>query len=84
MTPDPASARASLRTLWALARPYWFSEERWVARGLLAAVVLLNLGLVGINVLLNRWNAAFFNALQDKDFPAFLHARSRPVAGPAA
>ena len=73
MTPDPASARASLRTLWALARPYWFSEERWVARGLLAAVVLLNLGLVGINVLLNRWNAAFFNALQDKDFPAFLH-----------
>src|SRR5215471_3858638 len=25
-----------LRQVWALAKPYWFSEERWVARGLLA------------------------------------------------
>lgn len=66
------SLRATLRTLWRLARPYWFSEERWVARGLLAAVIALNLAIVGINVLLNRWNATFFNSLQDKDFPTFL------------
>src|SRR5215813_12786202 len=25
--------RSFLRDLWALTRPYWFSEERWIARG---------------------------------------------------
>jgi vitamin B12/bleomycin/antimicrobial peptide transport system ATP-binding/permease protein len=76
MTADRAPAPpapTSLRAVWSLARPYWFSEERWVARGLLATIVILNLGLVGINVLLNQWNNAFFNALQEKDFAAFLH-----------
>jgi putative ATP-binding cassette transporter len=78
MTTAPLTApqRNDLRTLarefWALARPYWSSEERWIARGLLAAVVGLNLGLVYINVLFNTWNGAFYNALQDKDYDAFL------------
>ena len=49
------------------ARPYWFSDERWAARGLLAAVVALNLGIVYINVLINKWQNDFYNALQDKD-----------------
>ena len=26
------------RDLWSLIRPYWFSSEKWAARGLLAAV----------------------------------------------
>jgi len=39
-----------LRDLWALARPYWFSEERRSARGLLAAVVALNLGIVYLDL----------------------------------
>ena len=66
-----ATTRAFLRDLWALTRPYWFSEERWAARGLLAAVVALNLGIVYINVLLNKWQNDFYNALQDKDMSAF-------------
>jgi putative ATP-binding cassette transporter len=53
-------------------RPYWFSEDRWVARGLLLAVVALTLGMVYINVLFNQWNNAFFNALQERDETAFL------------
>jgi vitamin B12/bleomycin/antimicrobial peptide transport system ATP-binding/permease protein len=53
-------------------RPYWFSEDRWPARGLLLAVVALTLGMVYINVLFNQWNNAFFNALQDKNHTAFL------------
>jgi putative ATP-binding cassette transporter len=52
--------------------PYWFSEDRWMARGLLLAVVLLNLGMVYISVLFNQWNNAFFSALQDKNQAAFL------------
>jgi putative ATP-binding cassette transporter len=51
--------------------PYWFSEDRWAARGLLLAVVLLTLGMVYLTVLLNQWNHAFYNALQDKDLVAF-------------
>jgi vitamin B12/bleomycin/antimicrobial peptide transport system ATP-binding/permease protein len=53
-------------------RPYWFSEDRWAARGLLLAVVVLTLGMVYINVLFNQWNNAFFNALQDRNHNAFL------------
>lgn len=59
------------RDVWSLILPYWQSEERWIARGLLAVIVALNLGLVYLNVLFNDWNGAFYNALQDKDWDAF-------------
>ncbi|MFG1378318.1 ABC transporter ATP-binding protein/permease [Xanthobacter autotrophicus] len=54
-----------------LALPYFRSEERWTAIGLLAAVIALELAWVFATVLLNEWNVAFYNAIQDKDFPAF-------------
>lgn len=60
-----------LRDLWTLTRPYWFSEERWAARGLLAIIVALNLGIVFLEVLFNRWQNDFYNALQDKNLTAF-------------
>src|SRR4030095_8986402 len=73
--PDPPPQRVSLRrTLpraWAMIRPYWFSDDRWAAWGLLLAVVLLTLGMVYLTVLLNQWNNAFYSALQDKNLPAF-------------
>lgn len=65
------SAKTFLGHVWQLTRPYWFSEERWIARGLLAAVVALNLGTVYITVQVTEWQRLFFNALQDKDFPEF-------------
>jgi len=52
-------------------RPYWFSEDRWAAWGLLLAVVALTLGMVYLTVLLNQWNNAFYTALQDKNLVAF-------------
>jgi vitamin B12/bleomycin/antimicrobial peptide transport system ATP-binding/permease protein len=61
-----------LADVWALARPYWNSEERWAARGLLAAVVGLNLALVGMSVLLTFWQRAFYNALERRDWDAFI------------
>src|SRR5215510_4429709 len=67
------TTKSFLRQVWALTKPYWFSEERCAARGLLAAVVTLNLGLVFITVLINKWNNDFFNALQNKDSGAFSH-----------
>ncbi len=60
-----------LRDAWALTRPYWSSEDRWKARGLLAAVIALNLSLVGMTVVLTYWQRAFYNALEAKDAAAF-------------
>lgn len=65
------TAKTFLGSLWKLAQPYWGSEERWSARGLLATIVALNLGLVSILVLVNQWYQAFYNALQDKNFSEF-------------
>ena len=62
---------STLRDAWDLARPYWRSEERWVAWGLLAAIVILNLGTVLLSVRLNIWRGAFYNALQEYDWPQF-------------
>ncbi len=64
-------ARNFLGKVWALSRPYWFSEERWRARGLLAAVLALTLGLVFMAVLFNRWNREFYNSLEQKNFADF-------------
>jgi putative ATP-binding cassette transporter len=61
-----------MKTVGHLALPYFRSEERWSARLLLAAVVGVELGLVVVAVLINRWNAAFYNALQDRDWHAFV------------
>jgi putative ATP-binding cassette transporter len=60
-----------LSDAWALAAPFWRSEERWRARLLLGVVVALNLSLVGMSVLLSYWNREFFNTLQEKDADAF-------------
>ncbi len=56
---------------WALAGPYWRSEERVKSGVILAAVIALNLGSVYITVLINLWYALFYNALQDRNFSAF-------------
>ena len=63
--------RQFLRDAWRLARPYFRSEEKWSAWGLLASVLALRLLLVGMTVVLSFWNREFFNSLQDKDFTAF-------------
>ena len=57
--------------VWALSAPYFRSEDKWKARGLLLAIVLLNLGAVYMLVLLNEWNRVFYDALQNKDAAVF-------------
>ena len=61
----------SLRDAWRLAGPYWRSEERGRALLLLAAVVGLNLSLVGLEVLFSYWSREFFNSIQERDEAAF-------------
>ena len=62
-----------LSAFWRLAAPYWWSEDRWVGRALLAIVVALNLGLVAFNVRFTAWYNDFYNALQDKNAAEFWH-----------
>jgi len=50
-----SNSRVFLSNVWRLAVPYWRSEQRWQARGLLAAIVALTLGLVFIAVWFNDW-----------------------------
>jgi putative ATP-binding cassette transporter len=54
-----------MREAWRIARPYWFSEERWFARGLLATLVAMVLAQIWVNVRLNSWRNDFFNSMQE-------------------
>jgi putative ATP-binding cassette transporter len=60
-------ARTFLGNVWKLSAPYWRSEEKWLAWGLLGAIVALSLSLVYMLVLFNDWNRQFYNALEQKD-----------------
>jgi len=64
--------RSTLATVWRIAAPYFRSEDKLAGRALLAAVIAIELSLVGIDVLLNQWNNRFYNALQEKDWDAFV------------
>jgi putative ATP-binding cassette transporter len=64
-------SRLQIRRVWALSLPYFQSEEKWRARGLLAACVGLNLGMVYMMVLLNDWNRVFYDALQNRNAEVF-------------
>lgn len=67
----PPSLWPTLKNIWGFALPYFKSSEKWRARGLLLAVVLLNLGTVYMLVQINEWYRVFYDALQAKDQPVF-------------
>ncbi len=65
--------RSTLATVWRIAAPYFRSDDKWMARGLLAAVIVIELATVGLTVLFNRWNNVFYNALQEKNYDVFTY-----------
>lgn len=70
---DSTQQNADNVSAWSLIKPYWVSEERGFAWGLLVAIIAINMTVVWINVRLNRWNADFYNALQSKNVHDFPH-----------
>jgi putative ATP-binding cassette transporter len=56
---------------WALLQPFFVSDQRWVALGLLATVITLNLLTVYVDVLLNAFQRDFYNALETRDQAEF-------------
>jgi putative ATP-binding cassette transporter len=67
------TAAKFLRDVWTLTWPYFNSEERWSARGLLAVIVGFNLAQVYLSVQFNEWNRLFYNALQERQEGEFYH-----------
>lgn len=70
-TSEANSLRSTLKDVCALAAPYFRSHDKWHARGMLLAIVALNLGAVYMLVLINDWNRLFYDALQDKNEAVF-------------
>lgn len=66
-----------LRDTWRLIKPYWTSEERFMAWLLLGAVIALTLAMVYMNVQFNYWNNDFYNAIQEKDKASFWRLMGR-------
>ena len=64
--------RSTLATMWRIAAPYFRSEDRFAGWTLLAAVITIELSLVGIDVLLNQWRNRFYNALQERNWDVFV------------
>jgi len=62
----------TIADIWRLSIPYFRSEDRWPGRILLAAVIAMELSLVAVNVVLNFWYNRFYNALQDRNWSAFI------------
>ena len=64
---------STLATVWRISTPYFRSEDRWPGLILLAAVIAIELSIVAITVLYNSWNNAFYNALQEHNWSAFVY-----------
>lgn len=62
-----------LSRVWKLVTPYWRSEEKTGAWLLLLTVIGLSLISVAMSVWFNSWNRDFYNALEHKDYDAFVH-----------
>jgi putative ATP-binding cassette transporter len=59
------------RRFWAIARSYWFGDEKWKARGLLVVLVVLLLGYTGLSVVLNNKRGVLISALSSQDEARF-------------
>ena len=64
--------RATLAIVWRIAVPYFKSEDKWAGCGLLAAVIVIELALVGTDVLINQWRNRFYTALQEVNYNGFV------------
>jgi vitamin B12/bleomycin/antimicrobial peptide transport system ATP-binding/permease protein len=64
---------STFATIWRIARPYFYSEDRWAGRILLAAVIVIELSTTAINVMFNWWNNRFYNALQERNWETFIY-----------
>ncbi|MGF1517697.1 MAG: ABC transporter ATP-binding protein/permease [Nodosilinea sp.] len=59
------------RRFWAIAKTYWFGDEKWKAGGLLLLIAVFLLGYTGLSVVLNNKRGVLISALSAKDEARF-------------
>ena len=59
--------------LWRLAKPYWVSDQKFVAYGLLALTILLSGSIKAGNVVFSYVNRDLMTALAERNAPVFSH-----------
>ncbi|WP_017296621.1 ABC transporter ATP-binding protein/permease [Nodosilinea nodulosa] len=59
------------RRFWAIARAYWFGDEKWKAGGLLLLITVFLLGYTGLSVVLNNKRGVLISALSAQDEARF-------------
>lgn len=59
------------KQFWAIAKPYWFSEEKWGARALLLLIAVLLLGYTGLSVVLNIQRGVLISSLSNQQEERF-------------
>lgn len=57
--------------VWQLIKPFWNSEQKWTAWGLLITIITLVLSMIYINVCITNWNRDLYDSLEQKNFLAF-------------
>lgn len=63
-----------LSDAWYLVKPFWTSHEKYMALFWLGIIIIFSLLEVYMSVWLNKWNATFYNAIQNYDKAAFMKA----------
>ena len=56
---------------WTIAKAYWFSDEKWKARGLLLLIVVLLFAYTGLSVVLNNQRGELISSLSAKSESRF-------------
>lgn len=64
--------RTTFRRLWGLVKPFFFSELKWQARGLLALLACFALSIAGLNVVLSFAARDFMTAFELKERDEFI------------
>ncbi len=59
--------------LWRLAKPYWVSDQKYVAYGLVTLIVFLSGSIQVGNVVFSYVNRDLMTALAEKDVEVFSH-----------
>jgi vitamin B12/bleomycin/antimicrobial peptide transport system ATP-binding/permease protein len=56
---------------WQLAHPYWFSDEKWNAFGILILLTVLIISTTSLSGTLNELSGKFIKALSNKELEYF-------------
>ena len=73
MTGDLAPSESPVVQFWRIGGAIFSGERRWRTRGLALLLAILAIAQVVIQLLLNVWSGAVFNAIEQRDIPGVLH-----------